>query len=74
MAETTVDDLRAELRQLMQRTPPGLGDLGRERAMRFKDLAQEAQRLLKQPRPSAAALRSIINELRAYYGQSISMM
>jgi hypothetical protein len=74
MAETTTDDLRAELRQLMQRTPPGLGDLGRERAMRFKDLAQEAQRLLKQPRPSAAALRSIINELRGYYGRSISMM
>jgi hypothetical protein len=68
MAETTVDDLRAELRQLMRRTPAGLGDLGRERAMRFKDLAQEAQRLLKQPRPSAAALRSVIGELRGFYG------
>jgi hypothetical protein len=74
MSETTVDDLRAELRQLMQRTPAGLGDLGRDRVIRFKDMAAEAQRLLKQPRPSAAGLRSIINELRAYYGQSISMM
>jgi hypothetical protein len=74
MAETTVDDLRAELRQLMQRTPPGLGDLGLEKVIRFKDLAAQAQKLLKQARPSAAALRSIINELRGYYGQSISMM
>lgn len=67
MAETSVDDLKAGLRQIIERPPKGWGDFSLDRSRKFKDLAAKAHRLLAQSKPSPATLRSVTAEVRSFY-------
>ncbi len=67
MAETSVDDLKAGLRQLIERPPKGWGDFNLDKSRNFKDTMAKANRLLAQKKPSPATLRSVTAEVRAFY-------
>ena len=67
MAETSIDDLKIGLRQILERPPKGWGDFSLDRSRQFKDLTAKAQRLLAQSKPSAATLRTVTAEVRSFY-------
>lgn len=67
MAETSVEDLKAGLAQLLARPPANWGDFGLERARKFKEVAEKAQRALRQAKPAPATLRTLTAELRSFY-------
>ena len=68
MAETSIEDLKAGLRQLIERPPAGWGDFGLEKSRKFKDTCAKAQRALAQAKPAPATLRALTSELRGFYG------
>lgn len=67
MAETSTEDLKAGLAQLLERPPAGWGDFGLEKSRKFKATAEKAQRALRQAKPAPATLRTLTAELRAFY-------
>lgn len=67
MAETSIDDLKAGLRQIIEHPPKNWGHFSLERSRQFKDATEKAQRLLKQAKPSAATLRNVTAEVKAFY-------
>lgn len=67
MAETSTDDLKAGLAQLIERPPKGWGDFGLEKSRKFKDTCVKAQRALVQAKPAPATLRALTAELRSFY-------
>lgn len=67
MAETSVDDLKAGLRQIIERPPAGWGDFSLERSRQFKDAVAKANKLLAQTKPSPATLRAVTAEVRGFY-------
>ena len=67
MAETSIDDLKAGLRQIIEHPPRDWGHFSLERSRKFKDITEKAQRLLRQAKPSPATLRSVTAEVKAFY-------
>ena len=67
MAETTVDDLRAELRQALDRVDTRrLGGASLASAVAIKDVMVRANAALARQRPSPATLRALIGEVRVF--------
>lgn len=67
MAETSIDDLKAGLRQLIDHPPRGWGDFSLSRSREFKDLTAKAQRLLAQSKPAPATLRQVTAQIKQFY-------
>jgi hypothetical protein len=68
MAETTVEDLRAELRQALDKVNTRrLGDASIASAVAVKDVVTRANAALARARPSPASLRALIGEVRLFH-------
>ena len=67
MAETSIEDLKTGLRQIIERPPKNWGHFSLARSRQFKDATERAQRLLKQAKPAAASLRNVTAEVKSFY-------